>query len=142
MTRRRAVDPDAKSPTPFCVIYGEWWNDRREELSHMTRKQLEAALDELDLPIPGPEFQPHIRMLWMRLRLAYAEQIEFHRERNVVPPANMLARAASFDRYPGRLPAYQPNIFWDVAGEGPAKAALTKQNNAIEAAILRESEEG
>ncbi len=150
MKPKKRVDPDRRTDTPFTpfdVLRGEWWEDRKRELAKMNRAQLTSALADRDITAPGPEpnggallSHRYDSMLWMRLRLAGEEQIEFHTERTQPVPASMRPALDLMDRTPGWVPTFRTNIFYDVDGEAAAKAAITKQNNAIEAAIMADTQ--
>jgi len=135
MIRRKQRDPDEKTPTPFLVLLGEFWDDRKRELAALTRRQLEAALEIRGIPLPTVFTQDHTDLLWMRLRLAYAEQIDFYLERGQIVPVKMQGRADIMDLEPGLLPPWSVNIFFDIDREGAEKRAITIQNNKIEAII-------
>jgi hypothetical protein len=137
MTRRRPRDPDAKTPTPFAVLRGEWWEDRKVELSEMNRRQLQSELDERGIGVA-----PEADLYWMRMRLAYAEQIQFHLERSEPVPDRMLTACYALDaRRPAVRRADEVNIFYDPTGEGAEARAVAMQNRLIEAAIARDTQD-
>lgn len=146
MNTKKRIDPD-RSDTPFAVLRGEWWEDRKRELAKMNRGQLQNALEELGIPQPiearkDDPTPPSMRwdsMLWLRLRLAGEEQIQFHLDRNEPVPDSMRHRMVLMDKAPGWVPVWSTNIFYDVDNKKGEKARITKQNNAIEAAIMADT---
>ena len=108
---------DENSAPPFSLLLNEWWDSRKSELAKLNRLQLERRLDELNLPIPPSDVSPSMRNLWMRLRIARAEQIIFHEERGVAVPTSMILISHSMDEHPGLLPPWSVNIFYGAKEE-------------------------
>jgi len=146
MNAKKRLDPDRKSNTPFAVLRGEWWEDRKREVAKLNRKQLETALLERDIAVPpvieaaveyvpAPPLMRYDRMLWLRLRLVGEEQIDFHTERGEPVPESMRHGLDLMDKTPGFVPNFRTNIFYDVDGEAAAKREETIIKNKIEAIV-------
>jgi hypothetical protein len=98
-----------EGPEPVAYHMGSWWEDRKREIADMGRGQLESQLREAGIRVAG-EDRP---MLWLRWRLALANQAEALAERGLELTEGNIRASKTLDASE-TVPYWLVDVFYDI----------------------------